>query len=238
MDPLESETRLELEKRLRTLEVEVRHKAGGSDSPTKHKVRVKPNDSFRKIKRHITESLDVQGRLFYGNENLDTTTKRIADYNLDEGKNLYLTSTEKRTRGAPHPIEVQLPEQFGTKRRAEMKIFRTTTVNNLKHKIQDRWGLTVEEQSICVAGARNECQAELNIMQLSQPIVLEVRWQRRESIRAAAMSNPVKTVAGGSSLPPPSGKKPLYYASPYEASRKKEYAVPKKPSKPKGIQQS
>ena len=162
----------DLERGLRTFEVEVRYRSGGPSSL--HSVKLKPNETFKKIKRHITESLDIQGKLTYRETNLDDyASKRLAEIYF-EGEKFYLVA-DKKPRELKHSVELKLPSVDGKEERTEsIKIARTTTVGNLKHKIQDEFAIPVEELAIHnIPSQQKECHQETNVMRLSK--VLEVR---------------------------------------------------------------
>lgn len=173
----------ELDRRLWCIEVEVKYRL--SDSPsTKHAVRVKQTDTFRKIKKHVTESLDIQGRMMYGDQNCDEVpNKRLSDYS-SRPEETFLLMAERKQRDMKHyAVKLQIPEEYLMKdddRMMEIKVARTTTISNLKYKIQNRAGIPVEEQSIHVLGQQKECQLGTNVMQLLQPVTLEVKRQRKE----------------------------------------------------------
>lgn len=168
---------------LRNVVVEVRYKLG-EPPHTRVTVRVKPMDNLRKVKNHIFRSLDVQGRLMYRQQNCDDfPTKRLSEYppKKEDDNIFYLFAAGRKLRVKQHTIELHLPEEFAAidrERKVQVKVSRTTTVSNLKHKLQNERGIPIDEQSIHVLGQQNECHPETNVMQLP---VLEVKWQRKEA---------------------------------------------------------
>lgn len=124
----------ELDRRLWCIEVEVKYRL--SDSPsTKHAVRVKQTDTFRKIKKHVTESLDIQGRMMYGDQNCDEVpNKRLSDYS-SRPEETFLLMAERKQRDMKHyAVKLQIPEEYLMKdddRMMEIKVARTTTISNL-----------------------------------------------------------------------------------------------------------
>ena len=216
----------DIEGRLRQIEVEIRYTTGGSDRTT---VKVRPNDSFRRIRRHISESLDVQGSLSYGSENLDNATRKIADYEMKEGKHLCMTCSKKK--GTQYTIRVQLP--FGSSRE-EVKISMTTTINSLKHKIQDRWGIPVEEQTICMLGSPIKCQGETNIMRFKQPCVLEVL--RRDPVSSHPGATRVSAATGTKPTGATKMNERMKKFSPYETAGKRKGGIQNAKTKGRNMQ--
>lgn len=164
---------------LREFTVEVKYKNGAA-SPTRYRVRIKANENLKKIKRHITESLDIQGRVTCRDINFDDyPSKRLSDYNLEDEDKISLI-TDRRSRDLKqHTATLKLPEEPGKEARlVSIKIARTTTIGKLKHKIQDEHGIAVDEHTIHVAQQQKECHLENNVMQLPQP--LEVRLVKRD----------------------------------------------------------
>ena len=152
---------------------------------TRSWLRVKPKDTLRKIRTHITESLDIQGRVMYRDQNCDDfPAKRLSDYPTDREEILFCLIAEKRSRDMKqHLIELILPNELThehTAKTVSMKVARTTTIGNLKHKIQDEHGIPVEEQRICLPGQNKECPSTVNVMQLSGT-TLELKLQKKEA---------------------------------------------------------
>lgn len=177
----------ELESRgLRNIEVTVRYKLGDLP-PLTLPLRVRPNDTLKKIKNHIMKSLDVQGKVMYGEHNCDSSpNKRLSEYPTSHEEKFYLTAERKERDLKQHTIKVQLPEELAAKavKTVDIKVARTTTTDNLKHKLQDECGIPVEEQNIHVLGQDMECQSGANIMQQlpsAKSMNLEVKWQRKEA---------------------------------------------------------
>lgn len=164
-----------MEKRgLQRINVIVQYK---DSTPTTSCLRVKPKDTLKKIRTHITESLDIQGRVMYRDQNCDEfPAKRLSDYPTDCEKTLFYLIAEKKPRDLKqHWIKLILAQEH-TPKTVSMKVARTTTVGNLKHKIQDEHGIPVEEQKICLPGQDKECQSTVNVMQLPG-IILELKLQ-------------------------------------------------------------
>ena len=167
MEPSEPQS----EKGLKTIKVLVKFKTGG-ESPT-FAVKIKQTESLRKIKKHITESLDIQGKLMYKGQNCEETSKRLSDYSLQEEMTFILTA-ERKKKDLKHKIKLQIPEEVFIKNSIqigdgmetstideedgtiEVKVARTTTIINLKHKLQDILGIPVEEQSLHVSSQGKE----------------------------------------------------------------------------------
>lgn len=169
---------------LKNIEVEVRYKLGASPL-TRFTVKVRPTDSLRKIKNHIVQSLDIEGKVMYREQNCDDQpTKRLSDCTTKK-EEIFHVAAEKKLRDLKHhTVKLHLPEEFATQDAAELKIARTTTIGNLKHKLQDEYGIPVEEQNIHMLGQDTECQSGANIMQLhlsAKSVHLEVKWQRKEA---------------------------------------------------------
>ena len=164
------------EKCLKIFGVEVRFRSGGASNG--YKVRVKLGETLKRIKRHITESLDIQGRLAYKEFNFDDhPTKRLSEV-YKEGDETFCLATEKKPRDLKHQVQLKLPNSMT----GVVKIARTTTIANLKHKIQDEYGILVDEQAIYVPSQQKECQQDTNVMLLSSPL-LEVRLVRKEAMQ-------------------------------------------------------
>lgn len=219
----------EPERQLKCVEVEVKCKLSGSDSPPSiYKVRVRPSDNLRKIKRHIIESLDIQGKLMYGDHNVDDHPYRRLEDGVLRGNKFYLTIDRKHRDLKQHSVKLHLHEVSGENvRPVEVKIARTTTIVNLKRKIQNEFGIPVEEQSIHVQYQQKGCQLETNVMQLPQP--LEVKWQKKEC------GSPVKSTRKVQ-------QQKISHGTPYDvklSSKRKGYECssihPKKLAKSKGI---
>lgn len=176
----------ELERGLRNIEVRVRYKLGASTT-MRFTVKVRPTDCFRKIKYHITQSLDIEGTVTYREQNCDDfPTKRLADYTTKKEEHFHVIAERKPRELKHYNIQLQLPEEYCIQDAAKtvgIKVARTTTIGNLKHKVQDEYGIPVEEMSIHLPGQIKECQPGVNVMQLlgAPPLNLEVKWHKKES---------------------------------------------------------
>ena len=160
---------------LKLFGVEVRFRTGEASYTVK--VRVKLGETFKRIKKHITESLDIQGRLAYNYYNFDDHPTRQLSEVYWEGHEIFRLTTEKKPRDLKqHQVELELPDSGS----GVVKIARTTTIANLKHKIQDQYGILVEEQAIYVPSGQKECHQDTNVMLLPSPL-LEVRLVRKEA---------------------------------------------------------
>ena len=170
---------------LKDLLVEVKYKStcgggGGDYLPLgTHTVKVKFTDSLRKVKKHITESLDVQGKLQYKGRNLeDYLQRKLADI-MEEESLLHLITDSRPKELTQYDIEVRILKDSET-RIEKIKVVRITTINKLRYKIQNNFGIPLEEQSIVQLDQQNDteiqCQLGTNVMQLKQPIILLVKF--------------------------------------------------------------
>lgn len=172
------------ERNLKIIEVEVRYRSGGS--PTGHRVRVKLSETLKKIKKHVLESLDINGRMTYRDISLDDyPAKRLSEV-YKEGEKFCLI-TEKRPRDMKqHTVQLSLPASKGEgERTGEIKVARTTTIGNLKHKVQDKFGIAVDEHTIHMPSQQKECHPEHNVMGLSP--VLQVKLIQTAPTKPAAV---------------------------------------------------
>ena len=167
---------------LKSVEVEVLYQQGASDSLRKCRFTVKIgfNDTFRKIKKHIMESLDTQGKMMYGKYNCDESPlKKMSDCTSGSREEKFYITTMKKPKSSSSQqlnITLQVLSQDGVKAVQKIQIAKTTTIYSLKHRIQDDHAIPVEEQTVHVLGQQKELLSGTNIMQLKEPIVLEVKW--------------------------------------------------------------
>lgn len=216
---------------LKSTEVVVRYKLGDSPS-AKFTVKIKYTDTLRKIKSHITESLDIQGRVTYGDLNCDDfPSKKLSDCTPKQEDKFVLTAERKRRELRElkhHAIQLKIAEEFLTREEAgtmEIKVARTTTIANLKHKLQDRLGVSIEEQSIYVHGQWKECQSSICVIQLPQP--LEVKCPLKPSASMVKRTLPQRSISSGAP-----------YDTKQSCKRKYQEFPPKKPNRKAGITHS
>ena len=111
-----------------------------------------------------------------------------------------------------HLITLHLPQDipFQDGNTTEIKVARTTTIINLKHKVQDKHGIPFEEQTIHVLGQQKGSQNETNVLQLlPQAIkILEVKWIRKDGSTALKPATVKKAVAQSLSAGTPYDSKP------------------------------
>ena len=171
---------------LKSITVQIHYKLGKS-SQEEFVVKVNETDTLKNVEKHITTSLDTPGKLIYREHRSDEyPTKRLSDFvpRDSEDETIYLLTERKSRNMNKHSIQLQVSEEFGDKKKVDMKIARITTFANLKHKIQDRLGIPVQRQSIHVLGQKEPCPLGVNVMQVpqpqQQPIILEIKLPRED----------------------------------------------------------
>lgn len=235
----------ELDKGLRSIEVEVKYRLSGDSPPITFTVKVKQTDNLRKIKKHIIESLDIQGKVTCRGQNCDEyPNKKLSDITPQEST--FILTAERKLRDLKHyGIKLRLPEDAltegatgslssvvdDTKTRdergtVEVKVARTTTIINLKHKLQNILGIPVEEQAIHASGQGKECPMSTNVMQLPKPLIMGVKWQRNDE------SPPLSTVKKAV----PQKSNAMSSGAPYLSSKRKAHEFSTSPKKPKRVQ--
>ena len=161
---------------LQPVEVEVTHwQKTEKLVKSKHTVRVNPKDNFHKIKRHITESLGIRGKLMFGTYNCDANPlEKMSKHKYSSRKEKFYLKTAQKPRGSTDSI-LNIKLRLDGARRVEMKVPKQETIRILKHKIQDHeYGIPAEEQAIYRLGQQREIPM-MTIMQLmKQPIELVV----------------------------------------------------------------
>lgn len=188
---------LEFDGGLMMVVVEVKYRTErGEYSTSRHKVRVRSTDNLRKVKKHISESLDTPGTLTYRRKDLNDS-KKLSNYDIKEGDKLTLTS-ERRFRDVKQlTVQLQLPNimSSGAKMvQEELKIPSTSTIRGLKHKIQDEYGIPEDEHTLHYQ--QRECKEWTTVLQLLKPVTLEVKWRKKET-----SCSPVKVAGKKDSIP-------------------------------------
>lgn len=188
---------------------------------SKHTIKIRLTDILKKVKKHITESLDVQGKVTYKTHNFDQhPNKKLLDVFDPQDKEAIYVTTDKRPRDLrQHAVKLQLPPELVSEGETMIKIARTTTIGNLKYKVQNEYGIPVEEQSIHILDQPKECQSGTNVLLLPPPRILEIQWHRKE-----AAPSPSKPTAKK-----PQQQRTAASVSPYDtkfSSKKKSSELP------------
>ena len=127
----------------------VSFKARGNSQSSKHTVRAKLTDTVAKTKHHITASVGLSGRLSYKGVQLDQYAQDILrDHGVCEGSVLELTSFTPPKR-IQHTVKVKVLGAASSLKNSDplsLKVNHTSTLEELKHKIQDAVGIPVEDQ--------------------------------------------------------------------------------------------
>ena len=127
---------------LKSVEVEVIYQQSPSDSlrQCRYTAKIGSDDTFRKIKKHITERFDIQGKLMYGKYNCDESPlKKMSD--CTSGSKFYHTTLKKSTKWPSQHITLHVLNKDGIKSVQKRKIAENTTINRLKHIIQDSYAI-------------------------------------------------------------------------------------------------
>ena len=141
----------------------------------KFKARVRKSSTIKDIKKHLKASKDIDGRV---------TDKHLSDeMTLTEAKlitrpelNMESYKTPKRF---THNISVELPD-------GELKnvqVHEGTTVEELKHQIQDETGMPYEEQILEYSGKTVKQNKSIVGICGYKKVPFTLKWRKRENKR-------------------------------------------------------
>ena len=167
------------------MKLTVRFKIHGIREPQEYQVRAKTSTTIYAFMKHIAAShgVSADGKLFYLGVCLSNTGDRhttLEEHGVHDESLMELVSY-KAPKRLQHPILVSIPGGH----KIQLRVLNTTTLQELKHKIQDEIGMPYEEQILLHKGRPQKSTTRTVELYTLGKEGLTLKWQCKDDDNTA-----------------------------------------------------